>query len=303
MHKHIKAEVAGEFRLVAVNAETGESRVLADWFPNLITNSGLNAIGTQGVLTHKAVVGSGQNPPNVLDTQLQSQVAQSDGFVGGRQAGVSSTSPYNGWEQYTYRFSMGLAQGNLSEVGILMPAPASTVFSRTLIKDANGDPTTVTVLANEFLDVTYRLYIYPSEVDVVSIANLDGTDHSVTLRACEVTNGAYWHPRASSQPATFDHGQTQTPYIYSGDIGTITQSPSGSAVFVVPVTNVYVNNSLERTGYMELELTQGNFGGGVKSIRFCSTLGAYQASFEPPLPKTNLNTLRINFKISWARRA
>ena len=70
----LNIEVQGFYLIEAVNKDTGEKRIAADWFPNLITDAGLNRMGSGQFLT-TCMVGSGQTTPQFTDTSLVAQVA------------------------------------------------------------------------------------------------------------------------------------------------------------------------------------------------------------------------------------
>jgi hypothetical protein len=297
---HIRPQLAGFYRIVATDADTGEQRVVADWFENLILDAGLNRLGTGGIASH-CHVGSGSSTPAVSDTSLQSVVA-TQGRTGASD-GVQNTEPYYGWGRYTFRFNAGVAAGNLSEVGIGWSASSGSLFSRALIKDVNGDPTTITVLSNEFLDVTYELRIYPPLTDATFQAVIGGVTHDCVLRACKVTDFWNWRAALGDNGIAFQPTAGTPVIVYSGAIGTITQYPSGSSGSASSyATNAYSNNSYTMTGYADFDLNSGNVAGGIVSMYFRTYAGTYQCSFDPPIAKDNTKTLRINMSVTWARK-
>lgn len=288
-------KLAGFFKFQATNAETGQSRVLADWFPNLITDQGLNQIGI-GVQIDRCVVGSSSTPPSFTDSSLASFVAATTNNIGNSTI-MASSPPYYGANRRTYRFAMGAAAGNLSEVG--MGWANNQLFSRALILDSGGNPTTITVLENEFLDVTYELRLYAPDTDEVGQFTLDGNLYDYTLRAARVTDPQYWGMFNGSQAAIFyDYGAT----CYSGDIGVVTSSPSGISHSALPGHFGYSNGSLTRSATASWGLTEANFGTGVRSLLLRGYMGSYQIRFTPVIPKDATRTLRLDFATSWARR-
>lgn len=300
---NLVTSVQGFYKIEAVNAETKQKRLVADWFPNLITNNGLNAMATTGVLA-RCMVGAGSTPPSVSDTTLQSQIAATTS-VQSTVTSSQSSAPYYGSTQRTYRFAAGAAAGNLSEVGVgWLSGGSDLCFSRALILDSFGFPTTITILSNEFLDVTYELRCYVPTSDVVMLLNLNGTDHTCTIRPAQATNANVWAPSLFSSGITLSPGSPQSS-AYSGSINaSVTGSPSGTSANGSNSNLSYENNSLTIKGYTEWGLTEANFGaGGIQAITFVSKgLGAYQVGFSPAIPKDNTKTFRIDYGISWARR-
>lgn len=300
----MKIQLKGEFRLSAVNADTGEERLLADWFPNLITNSGLDAIGEAAFPIYSCAVGSGNTPPTILNTTLQTSVASTSasGPINSSQPAIAA--PYASSVQRSWRFAAGVAAGNLSEVAVFSLSPVM-MFSRSLIKDSSGNPTTITVLANEFLDVAYRVSFFYPENDVTGSVLLDGTTHNFTLRAALVTaQSAY--PRASK--AMFNNlGNSAYVFAAPAQIETVTASPTtanGYAVAAV-ANEVYIMGSYRKVGSLNLDLDSANWGSGISAIQFPMELFSgmsYQAQFTPPIPKQNTQTLKIDIEISWGRR-
>lgn len=300
--KELKSELAGFFKFEAVNAETGEKRLLADWHKNLITNAGLERMGSQPVI-QRVQVGSGQTAPSVNDTALVSFVAQTSSTQGSRVYGATTIAPFYGFGRQTFRFPMGAAAGNLSEVGILDNGSGAPLFSRSLIRDGNGNPTTITVLANEFLDVTYEIRIYAPTADVTSQFQLDGTTYNCTLRAARCGDAAWWQPnifdsRVEAIPGTAGQGFIA----FSGPIGGVTEGPGGSTATCGRVREAYSANSRYVEVHGDLGLTEGNFPGGVRSLLFSSNVGSYQVEFNPPIPKDNTRTLRLTVRFHWARQ-
>ena len=294
--------LAGYFRFEAVNAVTGEKRLLSDWQPNLITEYGLERIGSGGCIA-AVQVGSGQTTPTINDTQMAAFIAETTTTLNTSTSGASSTAPYYGFTRRVFRFAAGAAQGNLSEVGIR--GGPSLLFSRSLIKDANGNPTTITVLANEFLDVTYELRIYAPTVDVTSQFTLNGQTHDCIVRASQCGNATFWstslHVFAANAIAGSGSG-AQGCAVFTGDIGSVTQSPSGTTAHALVTQKTYSNNSRYLEIDCDFDLNTANFVGGVRSLRASSNIGCYQAQFDPPIQKDNTKSLKLTFRFHWARK-
>lgn len=296
----INVGVAGRFKLEAVNEETGERRELAPWFNNLILDQGLNIIGTSqlGSYCH---VGTGTATPTVTDTALGNKLAHTT-TVQSAVAGGSVSPPYYGSYTIVYRFAAGTATGNLTEVGVGYSTTA--LFSRTLIKDGSGNPTTITILASESLDVTYELRLYPPSADVAHSTVISGVTYTGVIRACNVTA----FTANSSWYAGYIFGSTagltgsSNHLVYNGGIGPVTGAPSGtSSVTSNPVMAAYSNNSKQRTGTWTSTLTQGNVAGGITASRHPTTLGEYQISYSPAIPKDSTKVLTLGLTLSWDR--
>lgn len=293
----LNIEVQGFYKIEAVDATSGQTRVVADWFPNLITDSGLNRMGS-GTFLDVCMVGSGQATPQVTDTTLQAQVASSTA-VTDTETTASSVAPYYGKTLKRWRFSPGQATGNLSEVGVGWTG--GFTFSRALILDGNGVPTTITILANEYLDITYELRNYSPTADDNFTVYLETTPINCVVRPAYVNQYQYW---AILGDTVALNGYIAYPVqLTNGAIGATTAGPSGTTATGVPTSNTYANNSLTRTFYGTWGLGDANFAsGGATAFLMCTNIGAFQIGFSPMIPKDITRSLRIDFGVSWARR-
>lgn len=299
-----RIEVQGFFKLEAVNEETGERRLLADWFPNLILDQGLNRLGLSpsAAATGYCQVGTGSTAPAVTDTQLQTFVAGTGNTQSVSESYVAGPPPYQR-AVITYRFSTGAAAGNLSEVGIGWGASGTTLFSRSLIKDGSGNPTTITVLSTEALDISYEIRNYPPTTDVTGSVTISGTSYSYTIRAANITGSTNWGARWAVDRG-FSVAGIELPIAYDGSIGNITSNPSGSTSNATDrIAAAYSNNSYKRGGTITFGLNQGNFAGGIKSVLITGQYSSqFQIEFSPTIDKTATKVLTLDFEISWARR-
>lgn len=298
----ITAGVAGRFKLEAVDTVTGARRELTPWFNNLITDQGLNQLGV-GQLGYFCMVGTGTATPAVTDTTLGNKIAHTTTTVSAT-AGGSASAPYYGSYTVVYRFAAGVATGNLTEVGI--GYSSTLVFSRTLIKDGSGNPTTITVLSTEALDVTYEFRLYSPSADVPHSTVIAGVTYTGVVRASSVTafsGNAAWYAGFpfGATAGSLTGGSSPVAQVYSGTIGAVTGSPTGTNSQINdPVDSAYSANSMQRTGTVTAPLSTGNVG-GIQAVRIATRLGAYQISFSPAIPKDATKVLTLGLTLSWAR--
>lgn len=295
-----RMEVQGFFKLEAVNEATGERRVLADWFPNLILNQGLNRLGS-GNIWSNIEVGTGSTAPAVTDSGLVSRVATSSSTQSNTDAYVAGPPDYVR-TLIVIRFAAGAAAGNLSEVGIGWSSAPGNLFARSLIKDGSGNPTTITVLASEALDVSYELRTYPPASDVTGTINISGTSYDYVIRPSNVSSNFYWKS-LTTKPDIGAGGSYAQSYAMSGGLSARTGQPSGSTVGTATgySTNAYANNSYKLSGTVTWGLNDGN--ASFKSVTVSFGSYAYwQIEFTPALPKTNTKVLTLGFEMTWARR-
>ena len=290
-----ETQCAGWFKLEAIRPD-GTRRVLADWFPNLILNGGLDRMGANADYLSWCQVGSGSTAPVATQTALVNRIAGTNthqSSVNGAQA----SAPYYGWHRRTYRFAQGVAAGNLSEVGVGW-ATSGSLFSRALILDGGGSPTTITVLSDEVLDVTYELRRYPGTVDLTGTVVLDGVTHNWVSRAAGVTDSQFW-----GEIGAMALGLAVS---YNGDIGAVTAlQPSGTSSTLSATPLEYSSGSYTRAYTVSAGLNDGNLSGGIRSILIRSNpegAGRYQIQFDPAIPKDNTKVLSLTIQHTWARR-
>ena len=307
----VHEEVEGWYKIEAIKPD-GSRRVLADWFPNLITDAGLEYMADASNWLQYCQVGSGSSAPKVLDTALAARIASSDSLQSTLD-GAQATEPYYVWRRRTVRFNEGVAAGNLSEVGMGWASEGS-LFSRALILDSEGDPTTITVAADEILDVTYEFRFYPKTTDdtgsVILSGNIGG-EYNYVMRAASVTSSnlsSGWSIGATGTSM----GKTPAPsitYARDGDIEGITGSPSGGGYAASSATpQLYENGSLERKMTVVWGPNNGNAPGGIRSFQVKLGIGTFQfrvglQGTDAPIPKTDQGELSLTFMHSWGRRA
>jgi hypothetical protein len=293
----VNSKICGYFTLEAVKMVDGKEirRKLVDRFPNLITDIGLNRMGTNADYLGRCYVGSSSAVPVVTDTAMGNLIAWT-ATISTSSTGIHSTSPYYAWVIKTYRFAEGVAAGNLSEVGIgYLDGTYNRTFSRALIVDALGDPTTITVLSDETLDVTYECRLYPKETDdtgsVTLTGNIGGT-YDWIFRPARI-NTANNFPQFMSY---IDFASA-----FDGNIGAITSYPAGNVLTLSSAAKTYVAYSNEIGYTISASLTQGNLTGGIRSILLRAGPQQLQVQFNPKIPKTATDILTLNFVHRWGR--
>lgn len=294
--------LAGRFKIEALKVDAageeiaGSRRVAADWFDNLITDNGLDLFGNSSAYLQYCQVGTGSATPANGNTALAALVASTD-VMQATSFGAQSSAPYFCWRQKTFRFAEGDAAGNLAEVGI-SPSASGNLFSRALILDNMGSPTTITVLSDEVLDVTYELRVYPPEDDFEGTITLDSVDYYVVGRAAGVNSSSYWSVGnlGTANVATFSSA-------YNGAISAVTGIPSGSnSDDTSRTTASYSAASLFRDATLNWALNDGNLAGGITALLTRFGVGSYQFSFDPAIPKDNTKVLALTVRNSWARK-
>jgi len=280
----------------------GRRRLIQDWTPNLVTDYGLNRWATAQPFAYCAV-GSGTTEPTVLDTALVAHVASIS--IGSISIGAQSSAPYYGWSRWTSTFAPPGDNHNLGEVGFGATGGVG-LWSRMLFKDQDGDPTTVSWLANETLIITYEMRNYPVLDDLAGQVTIGGDSpvtHDVLMRSANVASGSYQcFGNLTMNIGQVPQGGTNSPLVYSGAIGAITAQPTGTSTSDVPTMDTYSNGSLKRTGTCTWASTVANYAGGVVSLLGINVLGSWQCQFTPPIMKTSLQSLTLGLSTGpWGR--
>lgn len=282
------------------------------WFNNIITNNGLNDLADTFAqsLTAKAHVGSGNTAPSASDTTMANWVAASDTInVSATSGGSQSSAPYYGYDIRCHRFNEGNAEGNLAEVGVGPTTSNSDLFSRALIVDGNGDPDTITVLSDEWLDVTYEYRNYPDHINSDGSTNdgtgsivIDGVTYNYTIRPSYVNNLV--GGTARGQGANLVGSIYEARVWGTGStLGGVTELPTGTpANGADDITNdTYSAGTYNRDCTWEWGLTSGNVTGGIKCMQINGGFGEYQISFDTQIPKDDTKVLTYTHNIAWAR--
>src|SRR5690606_21768174 len=311
--------LGGRFRAV-VSKDAECNQVIEDtgFFDNLITNTGMNRVGEVttntnntatafGNLCGRFVVGSGSAAPQFTDTALQNPVA----FASANPVLDNESSNYErGWYEITVRhqFGQGQAAGNLSEIGIQHTSASGPLWSRALILDGQGSPTTITVLPDDFLTCYYTLRIMIPKEDAVFNIDVDYDEDGigrtfVTGRPLNADSSLFfdgWGLQTASLSAVGGGGLQ----FYTGGLAVPTATnPLGSAIgsqttdfSVVP----YVTDSFERYIPRTNSLNEHN-SQELRTARLAALMGYWQIEFNPPLQKDNTQTMQVTFGYSWAR--
>ena len=310
--------LGGRFRLVtSKDAECKEVVEDTGFFDNLITNVGMNRVGevttneTTSIASFLAlcgrfVVGSGSAEPQFTDTALQNTVA----FATANPVLDNESSSYErGWYEITVRhqFGQGQAVGNLSEIGIQHTSASGPLWSRALILDGQGSPTTVTVLPDDFLTCYYTLRVMIPKEDAVFNIDVDYDEDGIVPT---VVTGRPLMANSSSPTEGWGlqtagtSGNAGVLRFYTGGLAVPTAAaPLGSIIggststfSIVP----YITDSFERYVTRTNGLNEHN-SQELRTAKLAALMGFWQIEFNPPLQKDDTQTMQVTFGYSWAR--
>lgn len=159
MNLQTGAKIGAKFKFI-VKKQDGSISKETDWFHNLVLDAGLLRMPI-GTWIDRCCVGSGNSTPIASQASLDAFVASTTVSLNNQAGWDSTTNPTYLYERKTWRFAQGAAKGNLSEVGLGWGD--NTLWNRALIKDTVGNPATITILADEVLDVVAEIRVYPAQ--------------------------------------------------------------------------------------------------------------------------------------------
>lgn len=282
-------------------------------FNNMVLDTGLQRIGTNSDYMNWLHLGTGVLAPHPLQSSLQNPTYKGNTYAPGKHttSGVNIENPQAPyvWIKRVYRVTPRGENRTYAELGVGWND--TTLFSRTLVKDPQGLPNTISVLGDEYLDVTYELRLYMpinTVVDTIVPTGDDVEPRTVTARAAMMSTPSVVHGWTLAYQSTVDspisllsnwsssiHNQ-----FYTGIIGGLYQRPEG-----VVVGSGFNYSALERTSDTSAKYTLDrglpDNVGLLKSLLVSSSCFCYQIQFDPPFNKDNESRFNYAYSISWGR--
>jgi len=295
----LTSNVCGYYKL-SIKRKNGSIDDVTDWFKNIITNQGLDYFGSsaRSSMLSYCQVGTGTTTPSQSDIALSSLLASTNSKSVVANASTTS-SPYYNYLRIQYSFATGGVTGNITEIGTGWGL-SSSLFSRSLILDGSGNPTSITVLSDEQLIATYELRMSMPTSDLAGSITLNSISYTWTSRAASVTSSA-WNVNIDSSTGE-GYGVASGQVSHDVTISAITSSPAGNISLSSSCSSsLYSNGNYYRDHTISFGPSQGVFAGGIGSIVFNIGSCSYQIGFSPFIPKTNIQTLSFTIRHSWAR--
>ena len=294
INMHTQSE--GHYKIETIDAN-GKVTRSTDWMANLILDQGLLRMGANNDYLNVCSVGSGVSTPQPSNTSLQSKIAQSS-TVSNVVNGAQAEAPYYAYSRRTFTFTAGSVVGLVGELAVGWGGNAGQLFSIALVRNANGMPQAIPVLADETLRVTYEHRYYPMITDTTGVLNISGAiggNYEYIIRPSMVSTATHWVANAAQ-----NNGTSQLITAYNGEIGGITEQPSGNRLTVSGVNGtVSDTTSIFSHSYENANL---NISGGIRSLMFAMGNGVWQVQFTPAIPKDADSSLRLQFSHTWGRR-
>ena len=303
----------GEVKVIVKRAD-GTVRLDTGFFPNVITNLGLDAIGNNHNLFNYCAVGGGNSKPLNTNTKLDNPLQVGSPISSESKYDydpVRDTEFYKCSRTVGYRFE-GLDNKNISEVGLVgdYASGQHPAYTRTLIKNSAGEPTVITVLSGEILELQYRLWqVFDlKDKDQVVTAMIDGVEVPVNVKIRLAGVGGTNINNGWSYDSIVGRGvmYSSSPRFGTGEIGGITGQISGITYLHPSATSweAYQPSTYKRKFYVNASITDAVH--PIRSFLFFTGLGAYQGRFgtvdgDLPIDKTKQDILQLGFEMSWGR--
>lgn len=296
--------VSGRFKMV-VRKPCGGKRSATAEFDNLILDSGLRyLLDGKDKMLRFCIVGASSLAEQPSDTSMPQKISAAIANTTTSASG-DAEAPGRVVQVFYAFFRAGQATGVIAEVGmspVATPSPSSPLFSRTLVRDRAGRPTTLTVAPDEELEVYYELSAQTDPEGQPFSLTLSSGTHTGIVRpqavrvsnaGATLANGSVCKPAYSvfSGPSARISSSDDSPY------GTRTRLGTGSTATRTPSENL-----THRDVTYVLDKTEGNHPEGFAAMsvgQLCFT--ELQISFDPPIPKTADQTFSFGLRYSIGR--
>lgn len=301
----IKVGLEGWYGMQAIK----RGRVVREyWFPehNLITDLGLDRIGSAGAnsVYRYMHVGLGTANPDGAQVQLSNFLANVTTLSPTTTTGNSGAPDFYAWRRFEWTSGIGdLGNNILTEIGVSGQTGNGRLFSRDLIRDAEGDPSSFPIQDDEQFRGIYELRIYAPQSDNPASVMIGANPHDTITRALGV-NSVQWGLASPVQSAVNFAADAfaSSSQAYSGDLVAITATnPSGNLGSATSVsTHAYNNGSHYRDLTTVWNISTGN--GNIRTVTQVFNCCKFQVRYDPVIEKTSDQTLVLNQRVSWARQ-
>lgn len=296
MNLNIHAGIGARFKLQVRKVGTNNIKTESVWSDNIVLDSGLARMSV-GTWIDRCCVGSGNSSPIASQVALDNFLASTTTTANKVISLQVVTAPYYSQITQKWSFGIGVAAGNISEIGLGWGN--ANLWDRALIKDTNGNPTTITVLADEYLDVISELRFYPK-------ASVSGTFNLLDKTgATKSTHDFIGLPYlARTVNSTYSKLSFASVFVNSGDISSgPTTAPNGFSA-QGSIANTYPTPTSVQ-GVVTFNLGIANF----SHRSFLLAIGGlgidqhslYKMQIDPPITKTDLQVMTYTITMSWGR--
>lgn len=293
MQVNMHSQIGARFKLIAHKGD-GVPTKETEWFNNIVLDAGLARMSV-GTWISRCCVGTGNTTPDVTQTALASFLASSTTINSTSTKLQTTTTPYYRGVTVTWRFSEGVAAGNISEVG--MGWANTTLWNRALVLDANGNPATITVLSDEYLDVVAEIREYPT-LSTTGSFSLVGK-----LGAAISTHTYAGSPYMTTPVDTFAQITSSNLVIYSGiKNDSVTAIPATTVGTTGSRSDSYpTSTSIQTVFTCALATANGTHQSFI--VQMNGLLGTlyYKFQISPTITKTSAQIMTYTTTMTWGR--
>ena len=306
--------------------------------PNKLTKKLFNDLLGEAAGSSAPVVGAGNTPATESDVTLQEYLGKANSVevVAGSYQ-YTDTPDVDGyvWMKQTYvahylPTRLGTSAFNIAEAGISSANIASTtnttpLYSRGLLVDEVGDPTSISYDAkNEYLDVYWELtWWVPVEVSGTVTLNILGTntvhDYVVRLsnwrRLTSIANDNWLRPdtdagginirRLRFNVSSSGHSTIADTYAASGPLGAFTAFPTatGGRFYASAYPIQAFTTDKQRDWEIQFAPASGNVSGGIGALHVGSPAGpTWQISLSPKIDKTATRNFKFTIRCAMGNK-
>ncbi|MHA3048651.1 hypothetical protein [Acinetobacter sp. ANC 4639] len=298
MNFKLHTQLGAKFKLIVRKVSDNSIARETAWFHNIVLDAGLARMSA-GTWINRCCIGTGNSTPVATQVALDSFLASTTTVQSTSESYNTTTLPYYYGAKVTWRFGEGVAAGNISEVGLGWSN--TNLWNRALIKDGNGNPTTITVLSDEYLDVVSEIRVYPS--------SSSGSFNLLDKTGAVISTHTYSGMPYISSSGYFSAGIVQIAQsnwggIYSGTMGSlVTSEPSSVIANFTPALTYPTPTSVQIS--ITLGLTSSNGSHQSFLLRNLTLMGnayiGYKFQISPTITKTSSQIMTYTFKMSWDR--
>lgn len=311
---YIKSHVGVQawFKLVARKASDDSVARESVWFPNIVLDTGLDQM-SKGTWIQYCAVGTGNSEPKANQTMLDSIVAVHNTIqttdAKWNFGDESTNTPTYQSKTQRFRFNEGVAAGNLTEVSMGWFAGSASKlenyrgWNRALILDADGKPTTLTVLSDEYLDVFTEIRMYPTMTVAGSFDLMDKTGKVISKHTLK---GIPYIPNSGTWGSTGKVG-SYSAYSYTGGLPSVVTSAPTGRIGTAASSAVHAEYPNDRTCRAIAVFSLNTANGQNKCFQQLFTLmtgnsqWGYQIEVDPPIPKDSTQMLTFVSDLTWGR--
>lgn len=306
-----------------------EPRIKTPFQPQIVTDIGFETYLNGGSISREYLfqfmaLGTGTAPASATDNSF-AQIPGSGRFSIHSGGYLYTTSGNEITQTIEYRSAQGQVVGTATDCALFTGATGGAPMMRSLIKDANGIPTSLVLTSSDFIYIKWKVKSATNINDQTGTILLGEPGAEIlynwVMRPCQwngfLTNGSSTNnmfvPVSANSAVNTGMGLNQCDAYNTQTLNTITGGPPGgiqsSGAFFSP--NSYTANSKQRKMTYKWTITQGNFAGatpGIGAARFYNVNhpAGYQMSFAAAsgggrIPKDNTKEFVLDLMFTFGR--